>query len=57
MLLTYLHMLTSYEVHVTRTVTASTSTSYESKAEDFFNIDADTDKEDFDGAVVTLAEK
>lgn len=36
---------------------ASTSTSYESKAEDFFNIDADTDKEDFDGAVVTLAEK
>ena len=36
---------------------ASTSTSYKGKAEDFFNIEADTDKKDFDGADVTLAEK
>lgn len=36
---------------------ASTSTPYKGKAEDFFNIEADTDKEDFDGADVTLAEK
>lgn len=36
---------------------ASTSTSCEGKAEDFFNIEADSDKEDFDGADVSLAEK
>lgn len=36
---------------------ASTSTSYKGKPEDFFNIEADTDKEYFDGADVTLAEK
>lgn len=36
---------------------ASTSTSYKGEAEDFSNIEADTDKEDFDGADVTLIEK
>lgn len=36
---------------------ASSSILSKGEAEDFSNIEADTDKEDFDGEDVTLAEK